>query len=275
MPQKHIYKLACTVLFVLCFHSALSQEKPRATDAQLAEISERGRLLAEYDVAAWHATDAVVALKPVDGSVSRYVAKKEGGKWVVAFGVFNEKRDKFLINYEAVQGDSPTQFHARKLDSSKEDTSFYLFAARALETAIGDFKGEQRPYNAAVLPGIDRQLWVYVLPAQTETGIYPVGGDSRYLISSDGLKILEARRMHKSIIEFDLRDPTRASEGLLRTAVLDEVPEDSDVFYVLTRTRKIPDLIVTAHYAYQVKIDGSIVFIMTKEKFEALGKGKQ
>jgi hypothetical protein len=43
--------------------------------------------LAEYDQAAWHATDAVQTANPkaADGQV--YIGKKADGKWTVAFGV--------------------------------------------------------------------------------------------------------------------------------------------------------------------------------------------
>jgi hypothetical protein len=51
----------------------------------LAQITERGRQLAAYDVAAWYASDAVVAMKPAEGSVGRYIAKKNGDVWIVAF----------------------------------------------------------------------------------------------------------------------------------------------------------------------------------------------
>ena len=49
---------------------------PDANEADLAAISERGILLAGYDKAAWHATDAVMALHLPEGTVSRYIARK-------------------------------------------------------------------------------------------------------------------------------------------------------------------------------------------------------
>jgi len=46
------------------------------SEAELTDITARGRALAEYDAAAWHATDAVVPLNPTEGTVERYVARK-------------------------------------------------------------------------------------------------------------------------------------------------------------------------------------------------------
>src|ERR1044072_2921996 len=213
-----------------------------ASEAELAQITERGRNLAAYDVAAWHGTDAVMALQPVEGSVGRYIVKRTSDGWTVVFGRLNEKRDKFLINYEAIQGSTPKEFKASKLGPAKEDAGFFLFAARAIDTSLADFKGESRPYNVAVLPAPSTQLYVYVLPAQTKNGVYPLGGDVRYLISGDGLRIIEQRQMHKAIIEVPM---IRAVEPGYHTAIMDQGPEDSDVFHVLARTPSVPEFFAT------------------------------
>ena len=143
----------CTFLILLMVSIVASAQTERTTpgsEAELAQITERGRSLAAYDVAAWYGTDAVLALKPTEGSVVRYIAKRNGDSWTVAFGLLNESRDKFIINYEAVQGSTPKEFTAAKLAPPKEDTGFFLFAARAIETSLADFKGQSRPYNVAV-----------------------------------------------------------------------------------------------------------------------------
>ena len=242
---------------------ALAQRNSPASKAELAEISERGRQLAQYDVAAWHATDAVLAMKPGEGSVARYIAKKTDSGWAVAFGRFNEKRDRFLIVYEATQGTNPREFTVKKYDPPKEDTGFYLSAAKAIETALADFRGENRPYNVAVLPAKSNQIYVYVVPAQTKQNVYPLGGDTRYLISLDGSKIVEKRQLHKTIIEFE--SSGNAAAGF-HVAVLDDVPEDTDVFHVLSRKPSVPHLIATRKYVYQVEVDGAINYLGEAEK---------
>src|SRR5215510_1556298 len=155
--------------------SAQTERTTPASETELAQITERGRNLHAYDVAAWHGSDAVMALQPAEGSVVRYIAKRTGDGWTVAFGRLNEKRVKFLIAYEAIQGSTPKEFKASKLEPAKEDAGFFLFAAKAIDTSLADFKGEERPYNVAVLPAPSNQLYVYVLPAQTKNGVYPLG----------------------------------------------------------------------------------------------------
>jgi hypothetical protein len=259
------------ILVVLIASIATAAQTKRTTpasEAELAQITERGKNLAEYDVAAWYGSDAVMALKPVEGSVERYIAKRSGSGWMVAFGRLNEKRDKFLISYEAVQGSTPKDFKGVKLDRPKEDAEFFLFAARAIETSLADFKGPARPYNVAVLPAPANQLYVYVVPAQTQNGVYPLGGDARYLISGDGLKMIEKRQMHKAIIEVPMNGNT---EGGFHTAILDQVPEDSDVFHVLARKPSVPELIATELFVYRIEPDGKIRYLMTVEAFRTVG----
>jgi len=245
----------------------LAQRSNPPSKTELAEITERGRQLAEYDVAAWHATDAVLAMKPAEGSVARYLAKKSDSGWIVAFGRLNEKLDRFLIIYEANQGADPKEFNVKKYDTPKEDTGFYLSAAKAIEIALGDFRGENRPYNVAILPVKSGQIYVYLLPAQVEQGVYPLGGDVRYLVSQDGSRIVEKRQLHKSIIEFATPPESQKTEAGFHTAVLDDVPEDTDVFHVLVRKPSVPEWVATRQYVYRIETDGAVNYVTTREEF--------
>lgn len=257
------------VLVASIVTSAQTRRTKPASESELAQITERGKNLAEYDVAAWYGSDAVTALKPAEGSVESYIAKRNGAGWTVVFGRLNEKRDKFLITYEAIQGNSPKEFKGVKLDKPREDDGFFLFAARALAISLADFKGQSRPYNVAVLPAPSNQLYVYVLPAQTQNGVFPYGGDARYIISGDGLRLIEKRQMHRTIIEFEADASTEAG---YHTAIMDEVPEDSDVFHVLVRKPSIPEWVMTQLFVYRIEPDGKIRYVST---FEALRKSNR
>ena len=259
-----------TLAVLLAPPAALAQRGEPASKAELAEITARGRLLAEYDAAAWVATDAVLATKPDESRMGRYIARKTADGWAVGFGRLNEKRDKFLIAYEATRRTGTKEFTVQKHDAPKEDAGFYLNAARAVETALADFRGQPRPHNVAVLPAASGQMHVYVLPAQTEAGVYPLGGDVRYLVSADGSKIVERRQLHKSIIEFRTPPEGEKVEGGFHTAVLDDVPEDTDVFHVLVRRPPVPEWVGTKKYVYRIEPDGTITYVMTAEGFMKL-----
>jgi hypothetical protein len=236
-------------------------------------------LLAEYDAAAWHSTDAVKALNPEEGKLGRYVARKVNARWVVVYGRLNETRDKFLVTYEATAAEIPEQFNVKKYDPPQEDNAFYLSAARAIETALAAFTGEKRPYNAAVLPAKSGQLYVYIYPASTETDVYLIGGDVRYLLSPDGSTIQETRRLHNAIIEYhDFTKSKKAKEGWrtemgVHNHILDDVPEDTDVFLAMTRKPPVAEMIITWEYTYMVNPDGTIKY--EGESAKVFGKKKK
>jgi hypothetical protein len=251
-----------TVGLVLFFTSiAFAGKKKPEPDPVMPDVTARGRALYEYDQAAWHATDAVQAMHPLDQTVGRYLALKSDKGWTVVFGHLNDQRDRFLIGYEATQGATLQEFTVKKLDPPKEDTTFYLAAAKAFDTALHDFQGEKRPYNVAVLPAPSNQLFVYVMPAQTKDRIYPLGGDARYLITADGSTIVGKRQLHKTIMENNPYSIPKGATpaGGYHTHVLSDVPEDTDVFYVLTRKPSIPEAIGTLNKKlYEISADGTI-----------------
>ena len=247
--------------FLLLTSLSIAAKKKSEPDPIMADVTARGQALFEYDEAAWHASDALQATHPDSNSIGRYIAQRSESGWTVAFGHLGEQRDKFIVVYEATQVATLKEFTVRKLDPPREDTSFYFAAAKSIETALHDFHGEQRPYNVAVLPAPADQLYVYVLPAQTKAGVYPLGGDARYLLSADGGSIVEKRQLHKSILELGPGSVPKGTTpaGGVHTHVLSDVPEDTDVFYVLTRQPSQPEFIGTrSGKFYEISTDGSI-----------------
>ena len=180
------------------------------------------------------------------------------------------RQDKFLIAYEATQGDKPDVFDVKEMTPPKEDTGFFLSAAKAIDISLKDFvehfEGEQRPYNVAVLPAEKGQIWVYLVPAPTKPNVWPLGGDVRYLISADGTKIMSKRQLHKAVIEVEPpKDKDNQQVGGIHTHVLDDTPEDTDVFHVLTRKPAVPEMVITKQFVFQVDPDGSIKYLGKSE----------
>jgi hypothetical protein len=254
-----------TALALLALADPPERKEP-PTKEELAAITERGRDLAGYDVAAWHASDALQAKDVKPGSVVRYIARKTDRVWTVAFGRLDEDKDRFLIAYEATQGKDPDKFEIKELDPPEEDTGFFRSAAKAIDVALKDFtehfEGQKRPYNVAVLPAEEGRLWVYLVPAPTKPNVWPLGGDVRYLMSADGTKIQAKRQLHKSVIENEPpKDKDQQQVGGIHTHVLDEIPEDTDVFHVLSRKPAVPEMILTKRFVFQVDPDGAIKYV--------------
>ncbi len=257
------------VLLILCVTRSTRCDQ-RPGDTELAAIAERGRALAEYDQVAWHATDTVQTANPKTVEGQHYIAKKENGRWMVVFGALNTDKSKFMIGYEANQLGKPQQFSVTKNEPAREDSGFYLIAARGMELAMADFGGAARPYNTAVLPATDLGaepglFYVYLYPAQSKAGIYPLGGDVRYLLSADGSKILAKRQMHKTVLENPPAKGKKVAAGF-HTHVLSDEPEDTDVLHVLQQEPPVPEMVATQHYLFEIGSDGGIVVRKSKKK---------
>ena len=248
---------------VVLLAQRVENENKTPTAAELQAITARGKMLYEYDVAAWHATDVIQDLKPEKGSTRYYIAKKGERGWVVVFGRLSDAHDKFLTVYEATQGTKPEFFTSKRHDPPLESTDFYFFAARAFDLALKDLGPVNRPYNDYAIPAETGQLYVYLLPAQTKDGVYPLGGDVRYTFTADGSTMLEKRQMHKTVLEFDFNDKpggVKKVEASWHTHVLSNRPEDSDVFYVLSRRPTMREYVGTLDKKiWVIETDGTIL----------------
>jgi hypothetical protein len=257
--------LAILGIGLVCTMSGQAQRVDRPTDGELAAISARGRELAAYDQAVWHATDALQTANPRTAQEQRCLARFQNGSWIVVFGSLNADKTRFSIGYEALQGIKPRAFSVKREQLPREDSDFYLFAARAVDSATADFGGTPRPYNAAVLPTADQQFYVYLYPAPLQANSYPLGGDVRYLISGDGKQILEKRVLHKTIIEVSASKAKKGVAGS-HTHVLGDIPEDTDVLHVLQQDPPSPEMVTTPHFVYEITADGTIRIKHEKKK---------
>jgi hypothetical protein len=239
-----------------------AQAQAPATPEQLAAITQRGRALEAYDQAAWHGTDAAQAVSGNDTTgLQYYIARKTGTGWAVDFGKLDSAGTAFLTTLEAVSTDGE-HFTATRLVPTRSDTGFLPAAAHAIALTQASFKPVSGfRYNVAVLPNADGTMYVYLYPAQTDAGIFPIGGDERFTVSADGSKILESHRMHIGV----LAQPVGASlpngaqlRAGFHTVVVENVPQDTDVFHVLARRPSIPDYVDAQGQLYVINVDGSI-----------------
>jgi hypothetical protein len=226
------------------------------SDTLLAGITNRGRFLASYDQAASHATEAVMSYNPDPESAGLMVAfERPDRHWDVLFGRLTERSDTFYVAYRAEETAWADSVYVRVRTSPQALTGFERYAATAVSTALGAFGTFSSPYNVYVLPRRDGMFFVYLLPAQTNYGVFPHGADVRYLVSADGHRIVDQHRMHKALLNLALPDSAIAG---MHSVVTDDYPQDSDVFLVLARTPGRPELISTEHHNYEIHLDGSI-----------------
>jgi hypothetical protein len=237
-----------------------AQSQPPTPKATLTAITERGRALYAYDQAAWKGTDAVFSLKPKPNTegMSHYLCIKTPKGWHVIFPKWNAAHDRVVVAYEATE-QPDGKYEARAIDPPKPADKQVQTSALALELATTDFKKPQRPYNAAILPAPGGNLYVYLYPGQIKANAWPIGGDVRYTISSDGQKILETRQLHKTILDAQPKSGSNEVAGY-HFHILTDLPEDTDVLYVMNRKPSMPEYIVAGaeKKTFLINTDGSI-----------------
>ena len=96
-----------------------AQEFQTPTTEELAAVTERGRMLYEYDQAAWHSTDSVQTANPKTVEGQHCIARTVNGKWTVVFGKLHAEDSRFEITYEASE-----QATLRDFAVSKEPEKF-------------------------------------------------------------------------------------------------------------------------------------------------------
>ena len=232
---------------------AVGQKANSDARVDLAVIAARGRALYTYDQAAWHGTDAIFALKPDTRGLAHYICSRATAGWVVAFPRWNDTHDQLVVTYEARE--TAGKFVAHRFDKPSPAGKDLVAKERALELATQNFGKPARPYNSAILPAPGGNFYVYLYPGQTKANFWPIGGDVRYTISADGQRIVEKRQLHKGILELEVKPNQHAG---FHSHELSNVPEDTDVLYVLNRKPAMPEFISTSKQLFIVDKNGNI-----------------
>lgn len=226
---------------------------------ELKKITKRGKQLAEYDAVIWQASDSLAKLKPNKDKIKQYVAKKINGQWQVAFGEL--KNDSFSIYAQAYQDKKNVDHFEVKIKDGLDGTEF-LNEARAFETAYQAFiktNKIDRQYNVLMIPAPKDQIYVYLVPAALKKDIYPLGGDSRFLIDTSGKKIIKEIKLHRGILEVSSKNKkfTRSF------SIIHNMPVDTDVYHVIIRKPRIPHLILALNkeWVFRISRMGKIKFL--------------
>lgn len=254
-------RLACFSIVLAGTAEAQNVVAPPDSSA-LRTITARGRLLAAYDQAAWHGTDAVLAKLKTPAGVEGFLAREDNsGRWHFLVGRLTGGGDTLLVVARAAQTAKPDSFEVSIPASPETGAVAEQRAFRALQTAGADLKAGPVPftgqYNSYALPGPDGSWLVYFLPGQVRKGVYAHGGDFRYQVSADGKTIQSKFQMHRSVL---ISDVTGEAVAGFHTVVTADHPHESDVFLVLSRSPSKPEMIVTDHFDFQIHEDGSITW---------------
>jgi hypothetical protein len=234
---------------------------PAPSADSLAGVSQRGRILSEYDSVSWLGGDAMTSLSSPKYGIRRLIARQTSRGWEVAAGYLTPDRRRYLMTHLSIPGIVPgAEWASTWFEPAQEDTGYFASAARAIETSVEMFRAAaERPYIATVIPTAEGPWWVYLYPAPLRPGAWPRGGDMRFRVSADGRVILESRHLHTSISDYTPRTARSGTEA--EVEMLGDSPEDTDVFHVLQRRPALPELMSTARFRYRIDVDGTIRLI--------------
>lgn len=227
------------LLFILGFWAALAAPAAAKTDreiefaAEIAEAEKLGRIIFEYDIAAWVATDSLI------GKLGGLEDKVTG--WVV------EKADKgeSVLFYRGSNGLFSPAYSINVRDGKAIDASLVEYPAgaaltpgqtamiKARETGLkAGVSGCSDTYNTIVIPDESIGYLVYVMAATTNSNAVQIGGHLRHDIDAAGENVVGFRKFTNSCIALSKAAPDRKSivVALLVSQVLTAYPTEIHVW---------------------------------------------
>lgn len=241
------------------------------TTLELTQITARGRALYAYDAAAAGATNAVLAMRQcrpqTQGARAPWdisIGHPTFSGWVFDFGSPSADHSTFNVLCQVTQAGPGSATFDVTFPNAPVDTPFDVDAARSILLAEADFRfvESRHSYDYAALQRQDGEWYIYLYPGSLQIHDHQVGGDGRYLISADGMQILERHPMHDAVVESTAPAPAVPVGGQIlagfHTDELDDVPQDTDVFHVLIRRPSMPEYVDARGHLYKIDIDGSI-----------------
>lgn len=211
---------------------------PAQIDQRRAQSSSLGRMLYEYDRAAWLSSDALTANVPrekltaaggyiveqADNQSLRVTYYRGGAADAQAFFVADVRGGK-VVRHEVL---------AQPIGLTREQA--VLARAREVAAVTAQERSyrpcNSRPFNTVVLPSRNGgPTAVYLLSAQQDAETYPLGGNYRVVVGADG-KVLSYRPYSVSCLNMKVpKLPAGATPvGLMISHLLDPAPTELHVF---------------------------------------------
>ncbi len=225
--------------------SASGSTRAEETEAEpLRRASRRGRMIYDYDQAAWHSTDAAMAQLPEAQrkKVGGYVVEPAPGALRATYYSTEAGKPRALFTAE-VHGREVRAGHvvAAGEDGSLSATAERLVAARKVAVADVESRG-LRPctngaFNTVVLPPEPpgEVTPVYVLSPEVKAGEFPAGGHYEIDVAADGT-IAFRRAFTRSCINLggQALPPGAKPAAAMVSHLLDPTPTEIHVFLALS-----------------------------------------
>lgn len=256
------------LFFLLLLAPAPAAAQSAAEKAVLKQVAERGRLLFELDRAAWVTTDDMLKrFGRRDMPIAGWVVERDGASG-------------YRVTYFGAGAAGPVAWYAGRVrDGRVTSGEIFREAARPaltaaqlrLKQAADAARGftEYQPctparFNVALVPpeSPEAPVEAYLLSAQTQATVYPLGGHYLLRIGPDG-KILSRRRFMKSCMNVDAAAGARGVPAALVLAhLLDPLPTEIHVWASLAMGK--PIFVAVAQPARMWFVDGDRIRLLKK-----------
>lgn len=168
---------------------------------EIAEAERLGRIIHDYDIAAWVATDLLVErVGDLRGKVTGWIVEDEGkGERVLFYrgsnGLFMPAYSMTVENGKA----SDVSFKAYAENDALTPTQTAMIKARERGLATG-VSGCSKSYNTVVIPDEAIGYLVYVLAATTDPTTVQIGGHLRHDVDASGENVVGFRKFTNSCL---------------------------------------------------------------------------
>ncbi len=219
--------------------------------AEIAESERLGRIIFEYDRAAWAATDLLVQRigRKLEGKVKGWIVEDvEDGERVLFYrgsdSVFEPAYSADIRNGKAVAAG----FVAHGENEALTPLQLTMIKAREAGLKAGD-SGCAKAYNTVVIPDETVGFLVYVLASTTNPEAVVIGGHLRHDIDAAGEKIVGFRKFTNSCIA--LRRPQMNSDEKLVALLVSQVvtPYPTEIHVWVSLLHKTDLFVVTGEKA--------------------------
>ncbi len=217
------------------------------------KVGEIGKAIYRHDVAAWVATDVLIAHlgdAPPPPGLMGWIVIDEGQDQLVRF--IRKDGDILRAAFDIPVHDGVAGAPVEVEDALPSDQ---VARANARQTAINNI-GRLRcsaQLNTVVLDDPDTDGWlVWLLTATTDANIIPFGGHYRFRISADGSTVLRRDMLSNSCINLPRQQEGANGQpaGLVISQIVSNGPVETHVF--LSLQNRLPVYVMAANQLYEV-----------------------
>ncbi|MGV3578354.1 hypothetical protein [Brevundimonas sp.] len=201
-----------------------------------AKVSSLGREIYTQDLAAWVATDALLATLTDEekATIRGWVVLGDGETRTVRF--LRADGDAVAPGWDIVVTNGEAASPVPAADTALAGETLVRFQAR--QTAVENI-GSLRcgRYNSVVTPDPDGDGWlVWLLASTTEHGVMPVGGHYRFKVSADGRTMTQRDQLSNSCLNMAANPPPGPQGqpvGIVVSQIVSQGPVETHVFLSL------------------------------------------